>query len=65
MPIPNHPLYDELAEILQCLPPENKQTVWNAIVEEIAKPGTTDQLLSVIKNLADQAASVDEAFRSV
>ena len=64
--MPNdHLLYDELFKTLQTLLPENKQNILDAIAEEIAKPETTRELLSEIKNLAGQAASVDEAFGCV
>jgi len=64
MPFFSH-LYDALVKTLQSVLPENRPTIWGAIAEEIPKLETTSELLSEVKNLAGQAASVDEAFGCV
>ena len=58
-------LYDRLGETLQGVPPENKQRFYDAVVEEMAKPETSNELSSEIKKLACHVASVNEAFGSV
>ena len=64
---PNHNtlLCQNLVKTFQNLPPENKEKVCDAIVEEIAKPETNVQLQSEIKKLAYHATTVDGAFGSV
>ena len=62
LPIPKPLIYGEIDNALRNLSPGNKQTVYDVIAEEIAKPETTDQLVSGIKKLAHHATSVDGAF---